>query len=126
MEINERCNVVFVFVHFIQISSSVLMLWFMIQQVVHDLGVQYESVIYMFPVCEFVLRVSASLNIIDVDVKRVSSSPAITSCVFCASQFTHPFMKFTCKACCHFCYLIMYDIWLQHTTIYLYPTEYSF
>lgn len=31
-------------------SSDVLMLWFMIQQDVHDLGVQYETVtvIYMF------------------------------------------------------------------------------
>lgn len=36
-----------VFVHFIQISSSVLMLWFMIQQDFHDLGVQYESALYV-------------------------------------------------------------------------------
>lgn len=103
-----------VFVHFIQISLRVLMLWFMIQQDVHDLGVQYESVtvIYMCPVCEFLVRISASLNIIDVDVKRMSLSPAIIPCVFCASQFTHRPMKITCKACCHFCYLIMSDIWL--------------
>lgn len=102
-----------VVVHFIQISLSVLMLWFMIQQDIHDLGVQYESVVcFMFPMCEFVIRVSASLNIIDVDVKRVTSSQTIISCVFSASQFTHRLMKFTCKACRHFCYLIMYDIWL--------------
>lgn len=37
-----------VFVHFIQISLSVLMLWFMIQQDVHDLGVQYESVTVIY------------------------------------------------------------------------------
>lgn len=56
------------------------MLWFMIQQDIHDLGVQYESVIYVFPMWEFVIRVSASLKIIDVDVKRVFSSTAIISC----------------------------------------------
>lgn len=94
--------------HFIQISLSVLMLWFMIQQDVHDLGVQYESVVYMFPMCEVVLRVSASLNITDVDVKCVPSSPAFISRVFCASRFTHRLMKVTCKACCHFCYDVRY------------------
>ncbi len=82
------------------------MLWFMIQQDVHDVGVQYESVIYMFPMCEFVICVSASLNVIDVDVKRVPSSPAIISRVLCASKFTHHLMKLTCKACCYFCYYV--------------------
>lgn len=31
-------------------------------------------VFFMFPMCTFVIYVSASLNIINVDVKRVSSS----------------------------------------------------
>lgn len=33
--------------------------------------------------------------------------------VFSVSHLTHPLMKLTCKACCYFCYLIMYDIWLH-------------
>lgn len=71
---------------FIGASSRVLMLWFVIQQDIHDLGVQYESEIYMFPMCEFVIGVLVSLKIIDVDVKRVSSSSATISRVLCASH----------------------------------------
>lgn len=36
----------------------------------------------MFPMCEFVVCVSVSLDTIDADVKRMSSSPTIFSCVF--------------------------------------------
>lgn len=103
---------------FIGVSLSVLMLWFVIQQDIHDLGVQYESEIFMFPMCEFVIGVLVSLKIIDVDVKRVSLSSATISHVFCAfHSSTH---EFTCKVFCHFCYLIIDDIWLQYHLIYLY------
>lgn len=89
---------------------------FMIQQAVHDLGVQYESgaLTCMFLIC----AVNICVAVIHVDVKHVSLSPASVS-VF-SVHYNSQGMKFTKLVAIS--QLTMYDIWLQDTPIYLCQT----